>query len=128
MGAIPRQRREPCVLGGFGGTGRKFSGRDKLSHWEEAHDPVQVRNRKCPFRRCCTSRGFVDNLSLRAWLLDGGVLLASFITVIGIGLYKGRGDKTMEGFAVGNRSIPWWAVGVLSETRDASSLRILHLA
>jgi len=45
-----------------------------------------------------------------AWLLDGGVLLAYFITVIGIGLYKGRGDKTMEGFAVGNRSIPWWAV------------------
>jgi uncharacterized sodium:solute symporter family permease YidK len=45
-----------------------------------------------------------------AWLLDSGVLLAYFITVIGIGLYKGRGDKTMEGFAVGNRSIPWWAV------------------
>jgi hypothetical protein len=42
-----------------------------------------------------------------AWLLDGGVLLAYFITVIGIGRYKGRGDKTMEGFAVGNRSIPW---------------------
>jgi len=45
-----------------------------------------------------------------AWLLDGGVILAYFILVIGIGLYKGRGDKTMEGFAVGNRSIPWWAV------------------
>ncbi|MFZ2142128.1 MAG: hypothetical protein WAV78_35220, partial [Xanthobacteraceae bacterium] len=69
-----------------------------------------VRNRKCPFRRCCTSRGFVDNRGFMAWLLDGGVLLAYFITVIGIGLYKGRGDKTMEGFAVGNRSIPWWAV------------------
>ena len=36
-----------------------------------------------------------------AWLLDGGVLLAYFITVIGIGLYKGRGDKTMERVAVG---------------------------
>ena len=45
-----------------------------------------------------------------AWLLDSGVLLAYFITVIGIGLYKGRGNKTMEGFAVGNRSIPWRAV------------------
>jgi solute:Na+ symporter, SSS family len=44
------------------------------------------------------------------WLLDGGVLLAYFIAVIGIGLYKGRGDKTMEDFAVGNRNIPWWAV------------------
>src|SRR5215472_14880648 len=62
------------------------------------------------FQRSCTSRGFVDNRCFMAWLLDGGVLLAYFITVIGIGLYKGRGDKTMEGFAVGNRNIPWWAV------------------
>src|SRR6185436_12377308 len=45
-----------------------------------------------------------------AWLIDAGVLLAYFVSVIGIGLYKGRGDKTMEGFATGNRSIPWWAV------------------
>ena len=45
-----------------------------------------------------------------AWLLDGGVIFAYFLAVISIGLYKGRGDKTMEGFAVGNRSIPWWAV------------------
>jgi solute:Na+ symporter, SSS family len=44
------------------------------------------------------------------WLLDAGVLLAYFTAVIGIGLYQGRGDKTMEGFAVGNRNIPWWAV------------------
>src|SRR5215831_19780674 len=44
------------------------------------------------------------------WLLDGGVLLVYFIAVIGIGLYQGRADKTMRSFAVGNRSIPWWAV------------------
>src|SRR5262249_58014822 len=59
--------------------------------------------------RGCVSRGNVDN-GFMTWLLDGGVILAYFITVIGIGLYKGRGDKTMEGFAVGNRSIPWLAV------------------
>jgi SSS family transporter len=44
------------------------------------------------------------------WLFDGAVVLAYFVIVIGIGLYKGRGSKTMEGFAVGNRDIPWWAV------------------
>src|SRR5215472_1148126 len=61
--------------------------------------------------RCCTSRGFVDNRCfIMAWLIDGGVILAYFVSVIGIGLYKGRGDKSMEGFAVGDRSIPWWAV------------------
>jgi solute:Na+ symporter, SSS family len=57
------------------------------------------------------------------WLLDGGVLLAYFIAVVGIGLYKGRGDKTMEGFAVGNRNIPWWAVlaSILAAETSAAS-------
>ena len=26
------------------------------------------------------------------------------------GVYKGRGERSMEGFAVGDRNIPWWAV------------------
>ena len=43
-------------------------------------------------------------------ILDAFVILAYFVIIISIGLYKGRGDGTMEGFAVGNRSIPWWAV------------------
>src|SRR5215468_3382492 len=60
--------------------------------------------------RCCAPPVLVDNCLIMAWLLDGGVLLAYFIIVIGLGLYKGRGDKTMDGFALGNRSIPWWAV------------------
>jgi len=44
------------------------------------------------------------------WLLDGLVILAYFTLIIGIGLYKGRGERSMEEFAVANRSIPWWAV------------------
>jgi len=47
---------------------------------------------------------------LNPWILDGLVILAYFVLVIGIGLYMGRGERSMEGFAVGNRSIPWWAV------------------
>jgi SSS family solute:Na+ symporter len=45
-----------------------------------------------------------------SWLVDGLVILAYFAVVIGIGLYKGRGERSMEGFAVGDRNIPWWAV------------------
>jgi Na+/proline symporter len=44
------------------------------------------------------------------WLLDGLVILAYFTLIISIGLYKGRGESSMEEFAVANRSIPWWAV------------------
>jgi Na+/proline symporter len=47
---------------------------------------------------------------MNPWLLDGLVILAYFALVIGIGLYKGRGERSMEGFAVGDRNIPWWAV------------------
>ncbi len=42
--------------------------------------------------------------------LDSLVILTYFAVIVSIGLYKGRGDKTMEGFAVGDRNIPWWAV------------------
>ncbi len=44
------------------------------------------------------------------WILDGLVIFAYFALVISIGLYKGRGERSMEGFAVGDRNIPWWAV------------------
>ena len=43
-------------------------------------------------------------------LTDGLVVLTYFVVVISIGLYKGRGSNSIESFATGNRSIPWWAV------------------
>src|ERR1700758_4770797 len=43
-------------------------------------------------------------------ILDCLVIVLYFAAVISIGLYKGRGDRSMEGFAVGDRNIPWWAV------------------
>jgi len=42
--------------------------------------------------------------------LDGTVVFLYFAVIIGIGLYKGRGSRSIESFAVGDRSIPWWAV------------------
>ena len=43
-------------------------------------------------------------------MIDGLVVFVYFAVIIAIGLYKGRGSKDLESFAVGNRSIPWWAV------------------
>jgi solute:Na+ symporter, SSS family len=43
-------------------------------------------------------------------LLDGAVVFLYFAVVITIGLYKGRGSRNIESFAVGDRNIPWWAV------------------
>ena len=43
-------------------------------------------------------------------LIDGSIVFLYFAVIIAIGLYKGRGSKDLESFAVGNRNIPWWAV------------------
>jgi SSS family transporter len=45
-----------------------------------------------------------------ALLLDAVVVVAYFALVIGIGLWMSRGEKSVEGFALGNRQIAWWAV------------------
>ncbi len=45
-----------------------------------------------------------------AWLIDLAVVLAYFTAIIGIGLYMGRREDSLEDFALGGRRIPWWAV------------------
>lgn len=42
--------------------------------------------------------------------LDYFMVVLYFAAIIGVGLYKGRNEKTMDGFALGDRRIPWWAV------------------
>ena len=48
--------------------------------------------------------------STNGLLVDGFIVFLYFAVIIAIGLYKGRGSKDLESFAVGNRNIPWWAV------------------
>ncbi|RPJ35350.1 MAG: sodium:proline symporter [Verrucomicrobiaceae bacterium] len=42
--------------------------------------------------------------------LDLVIIGVYFTVIIGIGLYASRGQKTMETYALGDRSMPWWAV------------------
>jgi SSS family transporter len=42
--------------------------------------------------------------------LDGAMMALYFAAVIGVGLRAGRRERTMAGFALGDRNIPWWAV------------------
>ncbi len=43
-------------------------------------------------------------------LIDAIVLLTYFGSIVGIGLYAGRQNRDLREFALGGRSIPWWAV------------------
>lgn len=42
--------------------------------------------------------------------LDLGIVGIYFAVIIGIGLWAARGQRTMESYALGDRSMPWWAV------------------
>ena len=43
-------------------------------------------------------------------MLDIIVILAYFCAIFGIGLYVGRKQDSLESYALGNRSMPWWAI------------------
>lgn len=45
-----------------------------------------------------------------ALLIDGFVILVYFVVIVGIGLYAGRRNDTLQEFALGGHKIPWWAV------------------
>lgn len=38
------------------------------------------------------------------------VIIAYFCAIFGIGLYAGRKQDSLESYALGNRSLPWWAI------------------
>jgi SSS family transporter len=42
--------------------------------------------------------------------IDAIVLLIYFLGIVGIGLWAGRRNRNLTDFALGGRSIPWWAV------------------
>ena len=57
--------------------------------------------------------------------IDSAVVLLYFVLIVGIGLRAGRGNTTLKEFALGGRSIPWWAVLasiVAAETSAATFL------
>src|SRR6201996_4827654 len=68
---------------------------------------------------------FNSSIQLAHLWLDGAVLLLYFFGIVGIGLWAGRRNSTLTEFALGSRSIPWWAVLasiVAAETSAATFL------
>ncbi len=52
----------------------------------------------------------MPSAGLTPWLIDGAVILAYFALILSIGLYASRGQRSIEDYALGHRSVPWWAV------------------
>ncbi len=49
-------------------------------------------------------------MNTTALLIDGAIIVLYFVGIIIVGLSLGRREKTLEGYALGGRSVPWWAV------------------
>src|SRR6266545_5944382 len=76
-------------------------------------------------------------------LVDGLIIIVYFVAITAIGLYMGRGEMSLNDFALGARRMPWWAVmasiiaaetsaatflGVPTEGYNSKSLAYMQLA
>jgi SSS family solute:Na+ symporter len=60
-----------------------------------------------------------------ALLIDGLIIIIYFAAITSIGLYMGRRENSLHDFALGGRSMPWWAVMasiIAAETSAATFL------
>ena len=62
--------------------------------------------------KICNTRHLWPILGTAPLLLsvDVIVLCLYFFGIVGIGLWAGRRNRTLTDFALGGRTIPWWAV------------------
>ncbi|MGB4776163.1 MAG: sodium:solute symporter, partial [Daejeonella sp.] len=58
-------------------------------------------------------------------VLDWGVLALTLISIVAYGIYKSRGSQNIEGFLLGNRSLPWYHVCLSVMATQASAITFL---
>jgi SSS family transporter len=58
-------------------------------------------------------------------LIDGAIIIVYFVAIVMIGLRMGQKEESLHDFALGGRSVPWWAVMasiIAAETSAATFL------
>ena len=74
---------------------------------------------------------FADSRTLTIPIGDVAILVSYLIGVVCFGLWLGRGQRNIEGYFLGDRNLPWWAVLgsiVATETSTATFLSIPGMA
>lgn len=56
---------------------------------------------------------------------DWTVLLLTLLSIVAYGIYKSRGIKNIDGYLLGNRSLPWYHVGLSVMATQASAITFL---
>lgn len=57
--------------------------------------------------------------------LDWIVLFSTLLIIVGYGTWKTRGQNSMQGYLLGNNSLPWWGVGLSIMATQASAITFL---
>jgi SSS family solute:Na+ symporter len=57
--------------------------------------------------------------------LDWGVLIITLLTIVIYGIYKSKGSKNIDGFFLGNQSLPWYQVCLSVMATQASAITFL---
>ncbi|MBB6274910.1 Na+/proline symporter [Pedobacter cryoconitis] len=57
--------------------------------------------------------------------IDWAVLCCTLITIVAYGVYKSRGAKDINGYLLGNRSLPWYSVCLSVMATQASAITFL---
>ena len=57
------------------------------------------------------------------WIIIGIYLIG----LVGMSIYLGRGQKSQDDYYVGNRNIPWWAVGISTMATQTSAISFISI-
>jgi len=57
--------------------------------------------------------------------LDWIVLFGALLLIVGYGAWKTRGQTSMQGYLLGNKTLPWWGVGLSIMATQASAVTFL---
>lgn len=57
--------------------------------------------------------------------IDWVILIGTLAVIVTYGIYKTKGSKSMEGYLLGNRSMPWWTVCLSIMATQASAVTFL---
>jgi Na+/proline symporter len=57
--------------------------------------------------------------------LDWIVLLFSLFSIVAYGLYRSRGSNTVDGYLLGSKSMPWYAMGLSIMATQASAITFI---
>lgn len=58
-------------------------------------------------------------------LFDWIVLVCTLLLIVGYGIFKSRGNKNIDGYLLGNKSLPWYHIGFSVMATQASAITFL---